>query len=275
MYLRQLKDGFACENSGISLEWGNSFGTEGVQQMEMLTRMYWGENEATRALVQFQFDYDANIPLLLEYKPHTPRHELLVPGLVLRHFTAYFNLWIAQQMETDSIVSFDTDLHSIWKQLMVQVPMWEKPFPSRYITEYAKPTAASMPTLPPPRPQAGPRPNLPTSGGAASNTRTHQQVQRNTYPNGNEAAFQVYRSRLVGGGGNKKLKDLVAEATLNGHPVPKNAAGGDMCITFHVLGNCNSLCNRRGDHNTINGGAKHTQAEDAALLAWCGVAIPG
>jgi hypothetical protein len=48
-----------------------------LQRMEMLARLYWGSNKATRALVQFQYNYDANIPLLLEYRPISPNHDIL------------------------------------------------------------------------------------------------------------------------------------------------------------------------------------------------------
>ena len=47
-----------------------------------------------------------------------------------------------------------------------------------------------------------------------------------------------------------------------------------MCVTFHVIGNCTNQCNRRADHNGLDGGAKHTKAEDDALLKWLKACVP-
>jgi len=51
------------------------------------------------------------------------------------------------------------------------------------------------------------------------------------------------------------------------HPVPVNAAGMPMCLSFHMRNACNSDCPRAVDHRT------HTVAEDAAILAWARVAL--
>lgn len=240
-----------------------------LQRLEMLARLYWGNNEATRALVQFQHEYDINTSILLEYTPVSPNHTILVPGLVLRHFTAYFNLWVAKQMETDAIVRFPDGVHDIWTMLMVQSPMWEKPFPKRYITEYAAP-APSRPSQ-----YGGTAPSLvqsaPMGPRPAAAAAERQVYHRNTYPNGNEAAFVAFRERFSA----KPIKVFVLEGVAAGHPVPKNAAGQDMCVSFHVLGNCNSRCNRGGDHHNLLGGTTHTKAEDEKLLKWCGLVAPG
>ncbi len=43
-----------------------------------------------------------------------------------------------------------------------------------------------------------------------------------------------------------------------------------MCLTFHLLGMCNSCCCHKKDHNDIeSGGAYHNADEDTRLLAWC------
>jgi hypothetical protein len=75
-------------------------------------------------------------------------------------------------------------------------------------------------------------------------------------------------------GSKKKFKTVINDAEERGMPVPKNAKGGVMCVTFHVLGNCTNYCNRASDHHDLNGGTVHTKAEDDKLLQWCEKAIP-
>ena len=95
-------------------------------------------------------------------------------------------------------------------------------------------------------------------------------THRNVYPNGNEGAFLVYRRAMTG----RKFKEIVDAGVEKGHKVPVNGQGVDMCVSFHVIGNCTSYCSRRADHNGLEGGTAHTAGEDDALLKWCKVCIP-
>jgi hypothetical protein len=215
----------------------------------------------------------------MEYRPRSANHEILVPGLVLRYFTAYLNWWVGRQLETDTKVPFPMEVHKLRHDLQVQNPIWERPFPPKYLTTAPNLQAAVYGN--------GPRytPVAVTSGGDTGAQSSHssgsaataaahkpQETQHNTYPNGNEDAFAAYRARMTNN--KKKFRAVIQEAETNGFPVPKNARGLDMCVTFHVLGMCNSYCNRRGDHHNLNGGAVHTKAEDETLLKWCEKAIP-
>jgi hypothetical protein len=106
-----------------------------LQRIEMLMRLYWGNNNvAVQAMTQFLFDFDGHITNLMEYRPRSPNHDVLVPGLVLRYFTAYLNLWVGGQLETDSKLPFPAEVHKIWHDLRVQNPIWERPFPPKYLT---------------------------------------------------------------------------------------------------------------------------------------------
>jgi hypothetical protein len=108
-----------------------------------------------------------------------------------------------------------------------------------------------------------------TSGSTPAPAPRTQETHRNLYPNGNEAEFKVYHDAMAG----RKFKKVITDGAQKGHPIPKNARGQEMCITFHVLGNCTSFCSRCGDHNVVDGGANHTKAEDKALLKWCKACI--
>jgi hypothetical protein len=252
----------ASTNKNVSIPTNHTFAKFDLQRLKMLMLMYWGHNEATRAIAQFLDNYERHLHLLMDYRPIAVGHEALVPGLVLRYFQAYFNLWIHQQLSTDQVVPFPSGVHDIWTHLALRSPIWEKPFPLRYITSAA------------PLPGILPAPFITTShplvvaeqiAGATAATRPRAPVQethRNLYPNNNEAEYKVFREAMAG----KKFKPTILAGVANGHPLPKSSRGHEMCVTFHVLGNCTSFCSRRNDHNLAGGGINHTKADDDALL---------
>jgi hypothetical protein len=258
----------ASTNKNVSIPTNHTFAKFDLQRLEMLMIMYWGTNEATRTIAQFLRDYEHNLYLLMDYRPLSFGHEALVPGLVLRYFQAYLNLWIHQQLATDKVIPFPSGVHDIWTLLALRSQIWERPFPMHYITSAApllgvitsgRATNTSSPVTP----------IVVTSGSTPAPAPRTQETHRNLYPNGNEAEFKVYRDAMAG----RKFKKVITNGAQKGHPIPKNAGGQEMCVTFHVLGNCTSFCSRRGDHNVVGGGANHTKAEDKALLKWCKACI--
>lgn len=248
----------------VSIPTNHTFAKFDLQRLELLMILYWGDNEATRAVAQYLEDYEKNLHLLMDYRPQAAGHEALVPGLVLRYFMVHMNHWANQQLMTDRVLAFPADVHKIWTCLEMQDYTWERPFPARYIT-----SAAPLPALAPRVfNEAGALAKSATAVAAAAvstNTRSRVQgVHRNTYPNDNLAKFLVYRKVMESSG--KKFKTVILNAT---RPVPKNDRGLDMCVSFHVVGNCNTMCSRSGDHHNLDGGLTHTKTEDETLLEWC------
>jgi hypothetical protein len=230
--------------------------------------MYWGDNEATKAISQFLIDYKQHMHLLISYRPISYGHEALVPGLVLRYFHAYMNLWVHQQLTTDQVVTFPTGVHDIWTMLALHSPMWEHPFPTKYIT-----SAAPLPGATPVHPTVvSGGSSVPSGGAAAAPTLPKPRTQEthcNLYPNNNEAEFKVFRVAMVG----KKFRKIIQDGIAAGYLLPQNHRGEEMCVPFHVLGNCTSYCSRRNDHNGVGNG-NLTKADDDALLKWCKACIP-
>jgi hypothetical protein len=201
----------------------------------MLMIMYWGANEATSAIAKFLGDYERHLHLLMDYRPTAQGHEALVSGLVLRYFQAHNNLWIHQQLASDSLIPFQSGVHDLWTQLSLQSHIWERPFPLRYIT-----LAAPLPGLgnlsAPGGLIYGANTTVPLTNSAAPSEaaapaprvqETHRNIQEthwNMYPNGNEEAFKVYRTLRIG----CKFKKVVNAGVQNGHPIPKNGRGNDM-----------------------------------------------
>jgi hypothetical protein len=263
----------ASTNRNVSIPTNHTFAKFDLQRLEMLMIMYWGANEATSAIAQFLGDYERHLHLLMDYRPTAPGHEALVPGLVLRYFQAHMNLWIHQQLASDSLILFPSGVHDIWTQLALRSHIWERPFPLRYITS-AAPLPGFGNLAAPGGVVYGATMNVPPMAAgappaAAAPAPRVQETHRNMYPNGNEEAFKVYRTLMIG----RKFKKVIDAGVQNGHLIPKNGRGDDMCVTFHVLGNCTSFCSRRSDHNTAGGRGNHTKADDDALLKWCKTCI--
>jgi hypothetical protein len=196
----------AATNRSVSIPINHTFAKFDLQCLEMLMIMYWGVNEATRVISRYLEDYEQHIHLLLEYRPNAAGHEALVPGLVLRYFQAYMNLWIHQQTASDQVIPFPTGVHGIWTLLALRGHIWERPFPMRYITS-AAPLPGAAPQLIYSAPSAaasdagGSNPNAPGSTGTSRVQETH----RNMYPNGNEEEFKVFRVAMIG----KKFKQII------------------------------------------------------------------
>jgi hypothetical protein len=127
----------ASTNRNVSIPTNHTFAKFDLQRSEMLMIMYWVANEVTSAIAQFLGDYERHLHLLMDYRPTAPGHEALVPGLVLRYFQVHKNLWIHQQLVSDSLILFPSGVHDIWTQLSLHSHIWEWPFPMRYITSVA------------------------------------------------------------------------------------------------------------------------------------------
>jgi hypothetical protein len=259
----------ASTNRNVSIPTNHTFAKFDLQRLEILMIMYWGEqHEATKAVSQFLIDYEQHMHLLISYRPVCYGHEALVPGLVLRYFHAYMNLWVHQQLATDQIVAFPSGVHDIWTMLALHSPMWERPFPTKYITS-AAPLPGAAPLIASPVTAVSPATGSTVSTAPAAPRPRSQETHRNTYPNNNEAEFKVFRAAMAG----KKFRKVIQDGVAAGHPLPQNHRNEEMCVTFHVLGNCTSYCSRKNDHNSAGNG-NHTKADDEALLKWCKSCIP-
>jgi hypothetical protein len=213
----------------------------------------------TVALGQFIGSMSAYMEMLYNYKPRAPNHEVLGPALVCQQFRMHFNVWAARQLSSVTPVAFPTGVHDIWDQILLGDPSWEKPIPYSYLRLYRADPAPYSPEEPP----AGSGGSVATGSSSpapAGPAAARQSVHRNSWPN---AAFEPF-ARAKGA---RTLKDIIIRA---GEPLPKNDRGHEMCLTFHMLGACNSRCKRKKDHHDIEPvGKKHTADEDAKLLAWC------
>jgi len=67
----------------------------------------------------------------------------------------------------------------------------------------------------------------------------------------------------------KKIRDrgnfapVIQEMKAKGKPVPKNANGGDHCLSWHLRGKCKTDCVRKADHIAYDSAALEP------LFEWC------
>ena len=56
---------------------------------------------------------------------------------------------------------------------------------------------------------------------------------------------------------------VIQEMKAKGKPIPKNANGGDHCLSWHLCGKCKTDCVRKADHIVYDGAALEP------LFEWC------
>ena len=100
-------------------------------------------------------------------------------------------------------------------------------------------TSTTNPGAGPPRPAAPPP--------------TRTRISNDGY----DVAYQAYKD------GNITMAQARDHARTNNAPIPKNAQGTEMCLSYHVLGFCWSNCARAADHQ------KQRPTDKTKLKAWC------
>ena len=73
----------------------------------------------------------------------------------------------------------------------------------------------------------------------------------------NNPAFKEFKERGL------PLNTVRETAAAAGKYIPKNAAGTEMCLSYHVSGFCSGNCSRPEGH------CPHTAPERKDLLDWC------
>jgi hypothetical protein len=231
----------------------------------LLLTAFGAGHVATMAMAKFLGDMRHNFERWMMYSPRSPDHASLGPVLACQQFRMYFNLWVQQQRETPAAVPFPHDVHAIWAKITLGDPTWEKPLPAVYVRSQPREPAYEAPAGGTP---SGGHSQGSSSGGGSKDRAPagegRQTVHVNMHPNAILTKFKDIK-------GSRSFKSLIEVAD---HPVPPNDMGVPMCLSFHVLGMCNSRCGRAKDHNDVlPGGKRHTDREDRKIESWCQVNI--
>jgi hypothetical protein len=217
---------------------------------------------ATMAMDKFLGNMRHNFERWMMYNPCLPDHASLRPVLACQQFRMYFNLWVQQQREVATPMPFPRDVHGIWAKIALGDP--KKPLPAIYVqSQPQEPAYGGAPS----RSAGGSNDGGSNSGNSTRdrpNSEVCQTVHVNMHPNPYLTKFKEVK-------GARTFKTLIEVAD---HPVPPNDCGVPMCLSFHVLGMCNSHCRRAKDHNdVVASGKRHTDPEDQKLESWCQVKI--
>jgi hypothetical protein len=199
--------------------------------------------ETKRRLITLQF-----------YTPRTPRHQLLLPALIQRWAQLRWSYWVDLQWNSMNNVPAPS-----WSDLWMHITLrtdWESPLPERYLA--ALPSLAFQPG----RPVPGKNDLQIPTGGKELPLGSQIPDKEKVTPSAEKCSpyLEVYSPYRSTG---KRVRDVIKEAGAAGHKLPKNDAGSDMCISFHVKGICNSGCGRKSDHQA------HNDGETARLTSWC------
>jgi hypothetical protein len=193
----------------------------------------------------------------------------LVPALLARRVQLATNSWLNTQANVAMPVP-----HSNLLEIFLDIDFgkqWEAPFPAQYISNPgAGPvatvslngtasTAASTITF---RSNAASTASSVLTGTPPSVTPTtltstprDTSIVRNMLYN--DTVFGIYKAMNI------KAKTLKDQLRARNVTYPLNARNGNMCLTYHVQGICNSGCRNAADHYN------HSAAEDETFRAWC------
>jgi hypothetical protein len=189
----------------------------------------------------------------------------LFPTLAVRWVQLRISLWFAQQAMENAALEVPNFVELL-NQIHLRMP-WEPTFPSQFYdarmpTQQTSGTTAMIQEL------SGPSPSPPASTKpAAGGTTTSPELNTMT-PTIRNRGSQERKATPVNPlfqrfiDMNLRVHDVLQCAGTTNR-VPNNNAGGEMCLSYHMKGNCNVNCARKGDHK------EHTPAEDQAILRWC------
>ena len=211
--------------------------------------MAWGQHTHTTKL---------RLSMLMSYRPKTPRHAFLLPALIQRWSQLRWSYWL-QCQQSSMANEPPPQWNELWRAIQLQTD-WETPLPERYLAPVLpSSTAAVYQPLPTGALPPVPVPSAPaaTSTPAAARDTTTVELSASY-----DDIFLPYKET------GQRIRDILKKAKEAGNPLPKNAWGGDMCVSYHVKGVCNTNCGRKADHRP------HNAADKKKLLDWCILAFP-
>ncbi len=224
-----------------------------------------GHHPVTQQLHAYRQSLVANEKRLERVVTRDPQMRNLVPALLARVLHLDLNAWFQSQMRSPGPVDL-APLVDVFRDIDRE-RHWEPNFPAGYLTGGARsimppsdvsslggataPTAASSLT------GTSASDTTPSAGSAAPTAppAPPQEIVRNImYKDDIFGPFKEMGIRA------KVMKDSLRRCNVS---YPTNSRGGNMCLTYHVLGICNSRCKHALDHYA------HSAAEDETFRAWC------
>jgi hypothetical protein len=195
----------------------------------------------------------------------------LFPTLAVRWVQLRISLWFSQQAMENAALEVPNFVELL-NQIHLRMP-WEPTFPAQFYdtrtsaqqsggaqvmvpaTQTSIAGTAAIPTTTSDTTAAALGSTTSTTTTATTPTlRARGAVERKATPI--NPKFQKFVDM------NLRVRDVLQRAGTTNR-VPNNNTGVEMCLSYHMKGNCNVNCSRKGDHK------EHTPAEDQAILRWC------
>jgi hypothetical protein len=206
----------------------------------------------------------------------------MTPALLARRIQLATNSWLTTQARTALPCTF-IGLTDIFLEMGLG-KQWEPPFPSQYISNpaqaalssFASPVTPSMVSTSGTAITTGAASTLTANSGVTGSTSVPNQTAAGTLTSGtttgsaprdntivrnllyNDTVFGQYKAMNI------KAKTLKDQLRTRRVAYPTNSSrGGNMSLTHHVHGVCNSGCRNAADHYA------HSAIEDETFRAWC------
>ena len=219
--------------------------------------------------------------------PKAAAERTLVPFHLARRLQLDVNFWLKKQRDTSMAVPVP-ELSDVFDEIELDRD-WSRRLPPQYvvgsspsvsggptaggsvISALTSPPSLAASTSPgstasgPSRGTAPPSGNRRAPGDVASGDSRVQGPDRN--PRYDEARFGTLRAKAAQEGIRARR---VKEQCLQANPpvaLPKNADDNHMCLSFHILGMCNTRCSLKADHDRYREG-RTTDSELDQLQQW-------
>jgi hypothetical protein len=252
-------------------------------QLERFIALWYVILPTHHGLVQQLIKYRALLlkkeRLALRAAPKLPSELALVPFHLARRLQLDINFWFKRQRDTSAIVPVP-DLGVVFDEIELDKD-WSRRLPPQYLQKPPSSIAGgpsvggssvSVLTTPPgltASSTSGSSVRNPSSdrpgGGERSDPNNSQAPDRN--PNYDDTRFGTLRAKAaLEGIRARRVRERCQQATP---PItlPKNDDGTTMCLSYHLLGMCNTRCGLKADHDRFRDG-RTSAGELDRLKTW-------
>ena len=202
----------------------------------------------------FLADWEQREEELEFYETTDPRMKKFLPTLILRWAQLQVSYWIDKQWSKNANVRIP-DLAKVFRKIDLG-EAWEPRLPQQMMNKlFPKPEKRGRDDRDTDAEKEKSTGKETASQGKSHDKKTSSASVNTTYKFAKFGTYAILKCRV---------KDILAVAT---EPLPKSphdpAGKQDMCVSFHVKGQCNNNCKCLLDHGT------HTDEDDEKLLEWC------
>jgi hypothetical protein len=237
-----------------------------VERTAALWLVFLGSHHpVTQTLHHYRQSLVTNEKRLERVSTRDPHMRNLVPALLARVIQLEINAWFLSQMRSAAPITIPP-LTDVFRDIDRE-RQWEPSFPSNYLTGQRPPSGQLTHVSPIGAATAMTAASSVTGMSTALPATVASSVTHDA-PSPSESVIvrnALYKDDVFGtfkalGHKARTIKESIRRRHVS---YPNNSQGHPMCLTYHVIGVCNSRCKFATDH------CAHTAAEDETFRAWC------